>query len=661
MVAQDGVTPVLVSAPVAGAGSSDPVPTQISFDPDSAPPIPELFGGSDSPIPELFGGASDGGDADIFGDLGGLLTGLFGGGGTNTAGDGDGQDMLGDLGDLISGIFGGGDDSDPDGQGSNIVEELLGAGLGMGSTSGPFNLECPSSCEKPELCQGDIMSLMSMDTLQQMCDSGCIPTIVLNACDSNAVTVDGTIGFITSTGVCDFVNCCIATETGDAAVISSTRTKFDECQEKLPEMADLLGSTTFPQDSSATTTTTSDVGGPSDMDFDMSSIQDLIEEVVDGFDEVLETFGDGLLSDMFSDMFTSSSIPAFCAVGTCTDAPPGFCECFSGDLAQCNTDVISQACTSDAFSTCAPEGFTEFCSNECGQSSGPDILHMCAMCNVVTCCSKDNSEMEGCLSEALEDHSQVITNDVDTIFSGLEDFLGGMDLEGMLAEVLGDMESMKFCPDDKTCAEPLGQQFCDIANGGPSAMNSDTAISPRMGLQSFDLGNIGMDLDAMCRNDMLLGCGPVDMKAKCDSVCAEGSGNDGIMKEAFCHLCGLATCCEDGDKSFSECSSASYVSTDNPVAPDQDSTPEPPAEEAEVTNDTNAASDGSQEADLIEASPEEATTEATAEEATEPQAQASQITSLENSRFEQENSGMTFSSISFFTAVVSTGLVLALY
>lgn len=663
-------TPVLISTSGADASSSDPVPTQISFDPDATPPIPELIDETDFPVPELFGGDGDGSDVDMFGDLGGLLTGLFGGAGTNTAGDGDGQDnnmMFGDLSDLLSGMFGGGGgDSDPDGQGSNIIEELLGAGLGMGSSSGPFNLECPSSCENPELCQGDLMSLMmgGTDTLQQMCDTGCIPTIVLDACGSNAATVGGTIGFIASAGVCEFVNCCVTEqeETGNAAVVSSTRTKFDECQEKLPEMADLLASTTFPQDSatSTTTTTTSDFGGPFDMDFDMSGFEDMIEEIVDGFEEVLDQFGDGLLSDMFTSMFDSSSIPAFCAVETCTDAPPGFCECFSGDLAQCNTALISQACTTDAFSTCAPEGFTEFCSNECDQSSGSDILHMCAMCNVVTCCSKDNSEMEGCLAEALEAQTQVIATDVDAIFSGLEDFLGGMDLEGMMTEVLGDMASMKWCPDDKTCPEPLGQQFCEIANGGPSSMDSDNAISPRMGLQSFDLGSMGMDLDAMCSNDMLLSCGPVDMKTKCDSVCGDGS-NDGIMKEAFCHLCGLATCCESGDKTFSECSAATYVVTDNTVAPNQDSTPEPPTGESEVTtNETSTASDGSQEADLTEASSEEAT----AEEATEPgaaQLEPSQITALENSRFEQENSGMTFSSVSFFTAIISTGLVLALY
>ncbi len=62
------------------------------------------------------------------------------------------------------------------------------------------------------------------------------------------------------------------------------------------------------------------------------------------------------------------------------------------------------------------------------------------------------------------------------------------------------MESMKWCPDDETCPEPLGQQLCDMTNGGPSqsqsqsqsqsAIDSDIAISPRMGLQSFDLGNI---------------------------------------------------------------------------------------------------------------------------------------------------------------------------
>ena len=158
--------------------------------------------------------------------------------------------MFGDLSDMLSGMFGGGN-SDPDGQGTNMLEELFG---------GPFNLECPSSCDNPDLCQGDLMSLMigGTDTLQQMCDTGCIPTIVFDACGSNAATVGGTIGFIASACVCEFVNCCVTEqeETGDAAVVSSTRTKFDECQEKLPEMADLLASTTFPQDSATSTTTT---------------------------------------------------------------------------------------------------------------------------------------------------------------------------------------------------------------------------------------------------------------------------------------------------------------------------------------------------------------------------------------------------------------------
>lgn len=511
VVAQDDPTPVLISSTgVDDSGGSDPIPTQISVDPDANPSMPELF--EDFDMSDFFGGAGDSGGADMAGEFGDLLSGLFGGGDAgSTTGDGDAQDMMfGDLSDMLSGMFGGGN-SDPDGQGTNMLEELIGAGLS--TSSGPFNLECPSTCENPDLCQGDLMSLMmgGTDILQVMCDTGCIPTIVLDACDPDA-TAAANAAFIASTGVCDFVNCCAVTEQEDtedaaAVAVSSTRAKFDECQEKLPEMADLFAST-FPQDPS--TTTTSDFGG-SDMDFDMSGFQDMIEEIVDGFEEVLDQFGDSnsnMLSDMFSSIFDSSSIPAFCAVESCADPPTGFCECFSGDLAQCSTEVISEACTTNAFSTCAPEGFTEFCSNECDQSNGSDILPMCAMCNVVTCCSKDNSEMEGCLSEAFEDHSQAIMADVDAIFS----------------------------------------EF-----------------------------------------------------------------------------------------------------------PDQDSTSEPPKEEPEVTNETNTASDGAPEVDFSEASPEGGT---------EPEAAdltPSQITALENSRFEQENSGMTFSSVSFFTAMISTGLVLALY
>eukprot|EP00573_Skeletonema_grethae_P003214 CAMPEP_0201689702 /NCGR_PEP_ID=MMETSP0578-20130828/3236_1 /ASSEMBLY_ACC=CAM_ASM_000663 /TAXON_ID=267565 /ORGANISM="Skeletonema grethea, Strain CCMP 1804" /LENGTH=689 /DNA_ID=CAMNT_0048174427 /DNA_START=35 /DNA_END=2107 /DNA_ORIENTATION=+ len=674
VIAQDAAAPVLISSSGADTGSSDPIPAQISFDPDDATP----FGETDFAVPELFGG--DGSDAGMFGDFGDLLSGIFDGGGTIGAagdGNGDGQDdvMFGGLNDLLSEMFGG-SDSDPDGQGNGILEQLLDASLS--GISEPFDLECPSSCDKPDLCQGDLMSLMmgGTDILQEMCDTGCIPIVVLDACGSNADAVDETAGlFIASTGMCDFVNCCVVTEqeeTGDAAattvVVSSTRAKFEECQGKLPEMEDLLSSAVFPLGDSVNTTTTSDLGGPFDVDFDMGDFQDTIEEIVDGFAEVLDHFfGDGMLSEMFANIFDSSSIPAFCAVETCNNAPPGFCDCFSGDLAQCNTEVISQACTTGAFSTCAPEGFTEFCSNECDQTNnGSDILHMCAMCNVVTCCSKDNSEMEGCLSEAFEDHSQEFMDDVDAIFSELEDFLGGMDLEGMMTEVLGDMESMKWCPDDKTCPEPLGQQFCDMANGGPSqlAIDSDIAISPRMGLQSFDLGNMEMDLDKMCSSDMILSCGPVDMKAKCDSVCG-ADGNDGIMKEAFCHLCGLASCCESGDKTFSECSSAAYVvSSDDSATTNQDegSTSEPPNEESEVTDEANtaSASDGALEADFTAASTEEGEEL----EGAEPEAaelDPSQITALENSRFEKENSGVTFSSASFFTAIISTGLVLALY
>ena len=44
-------TPVLISTSGADASSSDPVPTQITFDPDATPPIPELIDETDFPVP----------------------------------------------------------------------------------------------------------------------------------------------------------------------------------------------------------------------------------------------------------------------------------------------------------------------------------------------------------------------------------------------------------------------------------------------------------------------------------------------------------------------------------------------------------------------------------------------------------------------------------
>ena len=57
-----------------------------------------------------------------------------------------------------------------------------------------------------------ILMMGGTDILQEMCDTGCIPIVVLDACDTNAAAQDGSAGlFIASTGMCDFVNCCVVT------------------------------------------------------------------------------------------------------------------------------------------------------------------------------------------------------------------------------------------------------------------------------------------------------------------------------------------------------------------------------------------------------------------------------------------------------------------
>ena len=593
---------------------------------------------------------------DPFGDISDLLEGMFGDGGI--------EDMFGGIMDAVSDMF------DGDSSGAQLpdisdlnLSDFFGDGTSSTSSSSLMDLGCPESCapDNTDLCKIDISMVMNPDParVQQMCDTGCIPTAVLEACASTdtvpatatSSTGAGVAGIIASVeGLCDFVNCCVDDGEAADAVTSPTRSKFEQCEGKLPMLSGLPASTaTADPDSDSAVPDLFDVG-----DFDMGDVQEIIENVMDGLEDVMAQFGD-ILPDMLQGMFDSNSIPAFCADADTCDAPEGFCECFSGDLEKCNMEVIAQACTSDSFSKCAPQDYTDFCANECSDSSGNDVLHMCAMCNVVTCCGKENAEIEGCLSEAFT----VAQTQVGTMF---EDLLDGVDMEGMIGEVLGDLESIKWCPEDKTCAEPFGQ-FCDVANGGPSsaALDSDSTadVSPR---NDLDLQVImGIDLDKMCSEDMIFGCGPVNMKEKCDSVCS-GDDNDGIMKASFCRLCGIASCCEVGGNTFETCSSAVYIPTDSSTSTSgsgQSNTSDAPTAEApEVAEETNTASEGTL-ADFTEVSNSEVVTTET--EAV--QLDVDQIVEepqLEFSRLEKENSGM-ISSASFLTAAFSTLMVLALY
>lgn len=590
---------------------------------------------------DLFG--DDNGIGDMIDNIVDTFSDMFGGDGSSVQLP-DFSDM--DLSDL--------DFSDLDI--SNLdLSGLAGDGTSTTSTSQLMDLGCPESCaaDNTDLCRIDFSMVMNPDParVQQMCDTGCIPTAVLEACATVPATATSSAvaGIIASVeGLCDFVNCCVDDGQAADAAVSPTRSKFEQCEGKLPMLSTLPGSaTTADPDSNSAISDLFDMGDFDMGDFNMEDVQEIIDNVMEGLEDVMGQFGD-ILPDMMQGMFDSNSIPAFCADADTCDAPEGFCECFSGDLEKCNKEVIAQACTTDSFSKCAPQDYTDFCANECNDSSGSDVLHMCAMCNVVTCCGKENAEIEGCLSEAFT----VAQTEMATMF---EDLLDGVDVEGMIGEVLGDLESIKWCPEDKTCHEPFGQ-FCDIANGGPSSAaldsGSTTDVSPR---NNLDLQVImGIDLDKMCSEDMIFGCGPVNMKEKCDSVCSSDD-NDGIMKASFCRICGIASCCESGEeKTFESCSSAVYIPTDSSTptsgssqSNNQDSASDLPKEEVPEVVTANAASGA-----------EDVTTEN--EGAQLDVAQIVEEPQLEFSRLEKENSGM-ISSASFLTAAFSAFLVLALY
>lgn len=195
--------------------------------------------------------------------LTGFLDGMTEGGG-----DGDSSNLFDADGiiDFLSDLFDGGDDSgaddkdvdggQPDGddaanggvEAPNTID-ILGAVL----SNNDINVECSASCTDMDLCKLDLSMLTDdTDNLEQMCDAGCIPNILVKACaqtdgisDGAAITggavaggVGGAAGAATAMNVCDFVTCCVNEED---VVTSSTRSRFEGCKASLPDLDNLTG------------------------------------------------------------------------------------------------------------------------------------------------------------------------------------------------------------------------------------------------------------------------------------------------------------------------------------------------------------------------------------------------------------------------------------
>lgn len=224
----------------------------------------------------------------------GFLDGMAEGGG-----DGDSSNLfdVDGITDFLSDLFGGGDDSDADGddvggQADDAADgvdapstlDILGAVL----SNNDINVECSDSCTDMDLCKFDLSMLTDdTDNLEQMCDAGCIPNILVNACaktdgisDGAAITggavtggVGGAAGAATAMNVCDFVTCCVNEED---VVTSTARSRFEGCKASLPDLDNLTGALAGASEGIGTESIgTEGIGEDSDL---LNDLNDLLDE-----------------------------------------------------------------------------------------------------------------------------------------------------------------------------------------------------------------------------------------------------------------------------------------------------------------------------------------------------------------------------------------------
>ena len=218
-------------------------------------------GGGDN-IPALPSGIPEDLDLDLD-TLSELFDGMAEVGGGGGGGDGDSSNLFdaGGITDFLSDLFGGGDDSDGDGDDVGQADDAADDGVEAPNTleilgailcNNDINVECSDSCTDMDLCKFDLSMLTDdTDNLEQMCDAGCIPNILINACaktdgisDGAAITggavaggMGGAAGAATAMNVCDFVTCCV----NEDVVTSTARSRFEGCKASLPDLDNLTG------------------------------------------------------------------------------------------------------------------------------------------------------------------------------------------------------------------------------------------------------------------------------------------------------------------------------------------------------------------------------------------------------------------------------------
>eukprot|EP00581_Thalassiosira_minuscula_P006259 CAMPEP_0183746442 /NCGR_PEP_ID=MMETSP0737-20130205/66752_1 /TAXON_ID=385413 /ORGANISM="Thalassiosira miniscula, Strain CCMP1093" /LENGTH=713 /DNA_ID=CAMNT_0025982137 /DNA_START=170 /DNA_END=2309 /DNA_ORIENTATION=- len=451
---------------------------------------------------------------------------------------------LGELPDIMDSFisdnnwnFGDGPDANAD-SGVNLGfggTETASGTSNWGGLMGNFDLDCPGTCTKRELCTSSD-PMLSKDrkinnALEEACDLGCLP--VMSSCDD----VCGNIGESKFLGSlvdmacdsCKFLQCCAGEDSSG----------FETCQNFLPEMYDFVSEIDWDWDMTHHTEWNFTEWGTG-VDWDGIEVAWGHSELVEG----IHTLLDEALADF------DFSFPVSCNNDTCPI--DGVCD-KSIDFA--NFDV-EDLCVKNAFFDCA-EGLEKMCADVCEVGSD-HFLHVsfCSLCGIAECCrdKDDETSFEDCTREALpEDIVDVIDNiDFDEIstFSfedctrealpeDIVDVIDNIDFDEIstfIEDIVGDVTIPEFCPEvDGVTACPV-EGFCDIFSGETT---------------NFDLSSI--NYDEVCSGNAIFSCGPKGFESMCTDKCNPGS--DGLLNVAFCSICDVAICCRDKGNatSFEDC------------------------------------------------------------------------------------------------------------
>ncbi|KAL7553945.1 hypothetical protein ACHAWF_018844 [Thalassiosira exigua] len=257
--------------------------------------------------------------------------------------------------------------------------------------------------------------------------------------------------------------------------------------------------------------------------------------------------------------------PAACPVD-------GLCEAAGSGLNPANLDLASvdfdEVCASNALFLCAGD-LEGACDERCEGDVGDGSASFCALCGVAKCCRAGGAtaSFEDCASEfvsqaaagmatVMEPAMEDIGEALEGVATQLGEVMEGMatQLAGVIEVFVGDAATPDICPEaggDDAC--PAVEGFCDVFSGESA---------------NFDLATI--DYERACDDNAFVLCAPEGFEAACAEKCSGGAGTGAAAlaversvvleldpQDAFCAVCGIATCCQDKEESetFKDCAS----------------------------------------------------------------------------------------------------------